>query len=71
MTPAERMLELTSLMGLNTPAEHFLSITQTGGAGSFIASELGIDFAELSAEISNEINIDIDEGISISIRGSI
>ena len=33
-TPAERMLELTSLSGLQTPAAHFLSITQGGGGGT-------------------------------------
>ncbi len=36
MTPAERLLELTALTGLHTPAEHFLSITQTGGPGGDI-----------------------------------
>jgi len=70
MTPAERMLELTSLTGLSTPAEHFLSIVQTGGAGSFLASELGIEIMEINTEIEDSIDVEVGETISVSIKGS-
>ena len=71
MTPAERMLELSSLPTGNTPALHFLSITQGTGTGSFIASELEIEMAELSIELTEEITVELNDEVSIEIEEEI
>ena len=71
MTPAERMLELTALTGLATPEEHFLSITQTGGTGSLLVSELEVEIVQVAIEIEEGIKVDIEEGIDIELDNSI
>ena len=67
-TPAERMLELTSLPSPNTAAAHFLSIVQTSSGGSFLASELEIDIMEIEVAMESPIDIDLESGIEVEIN---
>jgi len=64
-------LELTSLSGPHSLAEHMLSITQTTGTGSFIASELEIEIMEINLELSEPIEVVLTEEIEIAIENEI
>jgi len=70
-TLAERVLELTSLTGPATLAEHMLSITQTGSAKSLLVSELKVEIVQISVEIEEGIKVDIEEGIDIELDSGI
>ena len=72
MTPAERMLNLSSLPSGATPAAHFLSITQTGGGTGdvYVYGTLDVELlmCEYDVELEPEISVELEGEFEVTLE---